>query len=363
MSPDAPAADDKQVEEMKIYADLVSIYPENEDYLRRYANLLIKDGQATTAADVLKRLHILLSKHSPKEASALLQEFPQIGRVTKVEAEQKGNTEFGEMLRETFGSIWIRLYQKRIKEGAYIYRAGDKGDRLTLVIDGEIAVFVPDNSGKVILHNLIGPNDVVGEACFLNPGIRNADIIANKDSIIAELPRKKLLTYLIKNPFAEKLLEEKADFRQMTSWLSSHVLLQNIPLDMRKYMAGMTKIERYKPNALIQRAGQEVDAVDMVVRGDVAFMLNDKNNKYQPIGKIRPGELVGDTSALSKATCPADIVALSEALIAHIPLSSFTNVVEAYPPFKEKLLKHVQKQRAKIMQMVTGMGNKSDTVS
>ena len=363
MSPDTPATDDEQVEEIKVYADLVSIYPENEGYLRHYAGLLIKDGQVTTAADVLKRLHVLLGKHSPGEASALLQEFPQIGRVTKVEAEQKGDTEFGEMLRETFGSIWIRLYQKRIKEGDYLYRTGDRGDRLTLVIDGEVAVFIPDNRGKVILHNLIGSNDVVGETCFLSPGIRNADVIANKDSTIVELPRKKLLTYLIKNPFAEKLLEEKADFRQMTSWLSSHVLLQHIPLDMRKYMAGMTKIERYKPNALIQRAGQEVDAVDMVVRGDVSFMLNDQNNKYQPIGKIRPGELAGDISALSKATCPADIVALSEALIAHIPLSSFTNVVEAYPPFKEKLLKHAQKQRAKLMQMITEMGNKSDSVS
>jgi CRP-like cAMP-binding protein len=363
MSPDTPAADGEQVEEMKVYADLVSIYPENEDYLRHYAELLIKDGQATTAADVLKRLHILLGKRSPEEASALLQEFPQIGRITKAEAEQNGDTELGEMLRETFGPIWIRLYQKRIKEGDYLYRAGDRGDRLTLVIDGEVAVFIPDNNGKVILHNLIGSNDVVGEACFLNPGIRNADVIANRDSTIVELPHKKLLTYLIKNPFAEKLLEEKADFRQMTSWLSSHELLQNIPLDMRKYMAGMTTIERYKPSALIRRAGQEVDAVDMVIRGDVAFMLNDTNNKYQPIGKIQPGELAGDTSALRKATCPADIVALSEALIAHIPLSSFTNVVEAYPPFKEKLLKHAQKQRAKIMQMVTEMGNKSDSVS
>jgi CRP-like cAMP-binding protein len=363
MSPDAPAADDKRAEEMKVYADLVGIYPDNEDYIRHYAELLIKDGQATTAADALKRLHVLLSKHAPEKASALLEEFPQIGRITKVEAEQKGNTELGEMLRETFGSIWIRLYQKRIKEGDYIYRAGDRGDRLTLVIDGEIAVFLPGKNGKIILHNLIGPNDIVGEACFLNPGIRNADIIANRDSIIAELPRKKLLTYLTENPVAKRLLEDKATFRQMIGWLSSHELLQNIPLNMRKYMAGMAKLERYKPNALIQRAGQEVDAVDMLIRGDVSFMLNDQNNKYQPIGKIQPGELVGDTSVLSKATCPADIVALSEALVAHIPLSCFTNVVEAYPPLKEKLIKHAQKQRTKTMRMITKMGNRSDSVS
>ncbi len=363
MSPDTPTTDDKQEEEIKVYSYLISIYPKNEDYLRRYAELLIKEGRETTAATVLKRLHTLLSKHSPGKASALLREFPQTGRVTKAEAEQEGNSELGEMLRKTFGSIWIRLYQKRIKESQYLYRAGDKGNTLTLVIDGEIAVYVPENNGGAILHDLIGPDDIVGEACFLNPGIRNADVIANKDSTIVELPRKKLLAYLAKHPEAEKLLEEKANFRQITSLLSSHEFLKNIPLDMRKYMAGTTVLKRYKPNTLIRRAGQEVDAVDMVIQGEVSFMLNDKNNKYQPIGKIQPRELVGDTSALSKATCPADIMALSEALVAHIPLSSFTNVVEAYPPLKEKLLYHAQHQLTKIMRMVAKTGDKSDGVS
>jgi len=363
MSPDTPAADEKQEQEIKVYADLVSIYPENEEYLRHYAELLLKEGKVTTAADALKRLHALLSKHSPEKATALLQEFPQAGLVTKAEGEQKGNTEFGEMVRKAFGSIWIRLYQKRIKEGSYLCRTGDKGDTITLVIDGEIAVFLRSQNGKAILHNLIGPNDIVGEACFLNPGARNADMIANKDSTIVELPRKKLLSYLVAHPDAEKLLEEKANFRQMTTLLSSHELLQSLPLDMRKFMARMSNIERYQPDTLIRRAGQEVDAVDMVIRGEVAFMMNDKNSQYQSIGKIRPGELVGDTSALRKATCSADIVANSEALMAHIPLSSFTNVVEAYPPFKEKLLKHAQHQRTKIMRMIAKMGDHSDSLS
>ncbi len=361
MSADTPASDNEQDQAMKVYADLVTIYPENEDYLRRYAELLLKEGKVTTATNALQRLYKLLSKHSPDKASALAREFPQIGRVSKAESEQQGNTELGEILRKAFGSIWIRLYQKKIKEGSYIYRSGDRGDSLALVISGEIAVFSPDSSGKLILHNLIGPNDVIGEKCFLTPGVRNADIVANKDSVIVELPRNKLLAYLIDNQGAEKLLEDKADFRQMTSLLSSNELLQNIPLKMRKYMAGMTTTSRYKPNSLIRQAGQEVDAVDMLIWGEAAFMLNDKNNKYQPIGKFRPGELVGDTSALRKATCPADIVALSDTLMAHIPLSCFTNVVEAYPPFKEKLLKHAQRQRTKIMRMVAKMGADADT--
>ncbi|MDX8404267.1 MAG: cyclic nucleotide-binding domain-containing protein, partial [Mariprofundaceae bacterium] len=219
------------------------------------------------------------------------------------------------------------------------------------------AVCMSGKNSSTVLLNLIGPDDVVGEACFLNPGTRSADVVANKDSVIVEIPRSKLINYLIENPGAEKLLEEKADFRQFTSMLSINDLLQDIPLDMRKYMAGTTKTERYKPNTLIRQAGQEMDAVDMLIWGEASYMMRNKKDAYVRLGRYKVNELVGDTSALRKATCPADIVAASEVLMAHIPLSSFTNVVEAYPPFKEKLIRHAQKQRAKIMQMVTRLGD------
>lgn len=356
MPPESPHSDAELEQQEKIYADLVSIYPENEGYLRRYAEILLKSGQASTATVALKKLYSLLEKRSAKEAAALAREYPQIGQITKIEAEQAGDTEFGEMLRKELGTLWIKLHQQRLKEGHSLYRRDEEGDSLALVIKGEMAVCLPGKNHSTILLNLIGPDDVVGEGCFLNPGLRSADIVANKDSVIVAVPRNKLVTFLVDNPGAEKLLEEKADFRQMTSMLSINELLQNIPLDMRKFMAGTTRTERYQPNTLIRQAGEEMDAVDMLIWGQVSYMMQNKNGDYVRLGEFEAGELVGDTSALRKATCPADIIAESEALMAHIPLSSFTNVVEAYPPFKEKLLKHSERQRTAIMQMVSKLG-------
>ncbi|MES0370736.1 MAG: cyclic nucleotide-binding domain-containing protein, partial [Mariprofundaceae bacterium] len=246
MIPDLPSEADNQDESEKVYADLVNIYPDNEGYLRQYAEILLKTGKVSTATVALKKLHTLLEKTAPDKASALSREFPQIGRITKIEAEQSGDTELGQILRKAFGTLWIKLYQKRVKEGHCLYAKGVHGDTLALVIKGEMAVCIPGKNHTTVLLNLIGPDDVVGEACFLNPGARSAEIVANKDSVIIEIPRNKLVNYLIENPGAEKLLEEKADFRQLTSMLSTNDLLQDVPLDMRKYMAGTTRTERYK---------------------------------------------------------------------------------------------------------------------
>ena len=338
----------------KVYADLVSIYPDNESYLRKYAEILFELGQTSTATTVLKKLYDLLEKKDPGKASELAREYPQIGRVSKSDNERQGDDELGQVLKESLGSIWIRLHQRRVKEGHRLYSIGDKGDSMALVLDGEMAVCIPGENTTILL-NLIGKNDIVGEACYLNPGERSANIVANTDCTVIEIPRKKLLNYFIENPGAEKLLQNKADLRQMTSTLSANPLLQNIPLDMRKYMAGTAETGRYRANDVIRQAGQEIEAVDMLVWGKASYMMRNKENKYLQLGSFNQGDLIGDTSAIRKATCPADIIANTELLMAHIPLSSFTNVVEAYPPFKEKLMKHAERQRTKMMQMVSNI--------
>lgn len=352
-----PSPETELEQQEKVYADLVTIYPENEGYLRRYAEILLESGKASTATTALKRLYALIEKKSPEKAAALAREFPQIGQINKIETEQIGSSEFGEMLRKDLGTLWIKMHQKKLKEGHSLYKIDDYGDSLALIVKGEVAVCIPGKGGKTVLLNLIGENDVVGEGCFLNPGQRSANIVANKDTVIVEVPRNKVVNFFIENPGAQKLLEEKADFRQMTSLLSTNELLQNIPLDMRKYMAGMTQTERYKPKSIIRQAGQDMDVVDMLIWGEVSYMLQNKSGKYMTLGKFKVGELVGDTSALRKATCPADIIAVTEVLMAHIPLACFTNVVEAYPPFKEKLMNYAQKQRTAMMHMVSKLGD------
>jgi len=78
MFPDLPSTNQeqdksKQEESEKVYADLVEIYPENESYLRCYAELLLKSGKKSTATIVLTKLYTLLEKNAPDRASALAQ--------------------------------------------------------------------------------------------------------------------------------------------------------------------------------------------------------------------------------------------------------------------------------------------------
>jgi len=338
--------------ELAVYADLAQIYPDNTAYLQKYAELLLAAGQATTGTEYLRRVHaLLIQKGETRKANDLAAKFPQIGRISASDADEN----FIDLLpKNTFGKVWQMMNRETIPEGQRLFRQGDQGDTLYLLLDGELAVTMTGHTGKTVLLNLIAPGDVVGEGCLLDPGPRGADVVANKKSHVVKLPRNKMLSLMADNDGLLAELQRKSDLRNMTGLLSTHPLLQSVPLDMRHYMARETQLQRYGAKTLIHKAGAKLEAIDMLVSGKAAFVLRT-HGKPRIIDYLTQGELVGDTSAVRHASCPADVVALESVLMAHIPYSAFKNVVEAYPPLKEGLISHAEKQRLRFMQRVSSM--------
>jgi len=359
-APEIPSDKAELARAISVYADLITIYPDNEGYLQQYAELLLADEQLTTATEALKQLHDLTARHAPDKAAALARKYPQIGRVNQTPG--GGDVqELGRELRNEFGAIWLRLHQDSLIEGQHLYRQGDPGDSLYLILSGEVAVYQQLEGGRHTVVDIIGSNDVIGEEAFLSPGVRRADIVANRKTSYVELPRKRLLTWLLEHPDIERLLEYKANFRLMLSLISCSRLLQTAPLEMRKYMAEQSQMVRYRAGNLIHQAGEELAYVDMLVHGDAQLAVRPSADSPRLIKleHIRIGELIGDTSAVRKASCPADILAITDVLMAHIPLSAFTNVVSAYPPLREKLITHADAQQRRIMRQILAQSSRN----
>jgi len=338
--------------ELAVYADLAGLYPENVAYVQKYAELLMQAGQVTTGTEHLRRLHaLLISKGDTRQAASLASKYPQIGRISASD----DNENFADLLpKSVFGKVWQLMNRETINEGQHLFHQGEQGDTVYLLLDGELAICMAGKNGRTVLLNLIHPGDIVGEGCLLDPGPRGADVVANKKSHVVKLPRNKLLALMSEHEGLMAELQRKSDLRHMTGLLSTHPLLQNVPMEMRQFMARETRTARYAAKSLIHKAGEELEAVDMLIKGKAAFMLRVQGSG-RVIEHLQQGELVGDTTTLRHATCPADLAALSDVLMAHIPYSAFKNVVEAYPPLKEGLAAHADRQRTHFMKKVSEM--------
>jgi len=349
-----------------VYADLVRLYPKDTRYLRRYAETLIAGDKITTATSILHQLHdILIESGERSQAAQLAGEFPQIGRISRENV--KDNSEqypFLNLVTQGIaGKIWGSMHKRRLKEGQHLFRRGDPGSSMYVVLNGELAVYVPDESGKLVLLNLIGYGNIVGEGAMLNPNPRGADVVANKNSTVVELPRKKVLSYLLQNPEVEKALVCEYEQRHMVSLLSRNTALQHIPMDMRHFLGKQAEIAHYSAGTVIHKGGDALDSVDMLTKGKAHYVFAAKSGSRTTLHALPIGQLIGDMSALRNDTpaerkigCPADIVAVEDTIMAHIPFSAFKNVVEAYPPLREALFRTAETQISEIMRRAAQVG-------
>jgi len=337
-----------QNQKLKVYADLVKLYPENEAYIRQYAELLLNDGQPSTATEILRHLHnLLLKKGETSKADNLARQFPLIGRIKKPNSQYR--EDISKLLPSAMRSrLWLKLHQQRVREGRHLFHIGDVEDTLYLVCEGELAEFIQSTNGKPVLLNLIQTGDVVGESNLLTPGPHKTDVVANKNSIVAKLPRRKMATALSKTPSLKVALQRKADFRRMVALISSCPLLENVPLEMRQHMAEESFIRQYSAGTTIHQSGEKLNYVDLLIRGEACFQLQNEDS-LKELKTLRPGALIGDAATVQESSCPADMVANSAVAIVHISFDAFQTVVAAFPPLRNALFSNAATQRAQLM--------------
>lgn len=84
---------------------------------------------------------------------------------------------------------------RHLKAGEVLFREGDEGRHMYLVVEGRIDVKV----GGMIVEN-VGPQGVVGEMALIDGGPRSATAVARVDTGLAEVDRDVFLAIVGASP-------------------------------------------------------------------------------------------------------------------------------------------------------------------
>lgn len=101
------------------------------------------------------------------------------------------------------------------EEGDYIIRAGEKGDCVYVMVEGEATVIHPQ---KYKMVNILKPGDVFGEIALLTDGIRKANVAAKTPVRAMRLDKTAFMDYLMSNP--EKAIAFMAQISKRTKQIS-----------------------------------------------------------------------------------------------------------------------------------------------
>ncbi|MBI5394962.1 MAG: cyclic nucleotide-binding domain-containing protein [Verrucomicrobia bacterium] len=92
---------------------------------------------------------------------------------------------------------------ERLRAGETLFQAGDPSDRVYVVGEGRLAVFLPDETQPV---RTLGPGDIIGEyGMFLNRG-RSATLKAETDAALVSLDYTRFRSFLLRFPEAALVL-------------------------------------------------------------------------------------------------------------------------------------------------------------
>ena len=87
-----------------------------------------------------------------------------------------------------------------LAKGAMLCQAGDVGDAVYVVLQGEIEVLLRSLEGREVRVAALGPGSLVGEMAALDGGARSADMQAARTCTLWRIPRSALLATLEAEP-------------------------------------------------------------------------------------------------------------------------------------------------------------------
>jgi CRP/FNR family cyclic AMP-dependent transcriptional regulator len=111
-------------------------------------------------------------------------------------ASEQAISEIGDpMVRELAARGQVRTFPKN----AVIINEGDRGDSLYVILSGKVKVYVSDDDGRVMILDIYGPGDYVGEMA-LDGRPRSASVMTLEPTSCSVVTRDELRNAISANP-------------------------------------------------------------------------------------------------------------------------------------------------------------------
>lgn len=275
---------------------------------------------------------------------------------------------FADLGDDECDAVLAVLKARRGAPGDELFREGDRGDTLMIVLDGHLVARVHTDGGVDEEVARLGPGEVVGEMAFVDAEPRSATVSAPAGATVLEFSRDALAGLRRTAPRVAAAIQRNVlfdvarrlrDAGEKLTDAASGAAPRSMrsgggPDSMRRSGRGLTAeqlrsipslaayaaedlellgyISTFKSFAageVIMREGAEGDACWLLVRGGVAVT---RSTQSAPLATLGPGALVGQLALLDRAPRNATVTATTDTAALEVRADAFTNLVRASSP-------------------------------
>ena len=118
----------------------------------------------------------------------------------------------------------------KVSKGNTLFKEGDEGDRLYVVLEGKLKLGTASGDGRENLLSIVGPGEMFGELSLFDPGPRTSTATAVTDAKLLSLGHDKLIPWLKQNPdVALQLLGRLAQRLRRTNEAVGDLVFSDVP--------------------------------------------------------------------------------------------------------------------------------------
>jgi CRP/FNR family transcriptional regulator, cyclic AMP receptor protein len=116
------------------------------------------------------------------------------------EAEVRKAPLFSALDDESSASLRESMIPVKVSKGSTLFKEGDAGDRLYVVVEGKLKLGTTSTDGRENLLSILGPGEMFGELSLFDPGPRTATATAVTDARLLSLSNDKVIGWVTQHP-------------------------------------------------------------------------------------------------------------------------------------------------------------------
>jgi CRP-like cAMP-binding protein len=215
-----------------------------------------------------------------------------------------------------------------LSDGDVVLRKGDPGDALYGIVEGSVAVGVPNQTHTLTLAE----GDVFGESCLLQDEPRHADVRVIGRLTALKIPRQVLLRTLRGYPKLAELLLELLTRRLLGNLLQTSQLFSEFDAEGRRQLSRLFEVRRAPANTRLAVAGKRMDGLYISLTGTLLVETPGQEPRV-----VTPGSMFGQHTLLSQQPSPSGVTARVNLVVLRLPTAAFAEVAMQYPTVVERL--------------------------
>ncbi|MEI6406863.1 MAG: Crp/Fnr family transcriptional regulator [Actinomycetes bacterium] len=127
-------------------------------------------------------------------------------------------------------SLRSSMVEIKISRGDTLFKEGDEGDRLYVVVEGKLKLGTSSTDGRENLLSILGPGEMFGELSLFDPGPRTATATAVTDTRLLALSHDQVIGLVTRSPqVALQLLERLAQRLRRTNEVLADLVFSDVP--------------------------------------------------------------------------------------------------------------------------------------